>query len=115
MPSETEEEDIKHLLHSVLIPTFPPNRSQWKKLEIALKFINASKKEVKKRNQEQNVNIALKFKFKTKESSTLARANDFCKEDNYKPSHKELPCSRFFQNVEKVTLFRFVDSVQNIM
>ena len=38
-----ESGDIDHLLHSVLIPTFPPNRSQWRKLENALKFINNSK------------------------------------------------------------------------
>ena len=38
-----ESGDIDDLLHTILIPTFPPNRSQWKKLENALKFINKSK------------------------------------------------------------------------
>jgi len=37
---------VDHLLQTVLVPSFPPNRSQWKKLELALKFINKSKAEV---------------------------------------------------------------------
>ena len=35
--------DIDHLLLTVLLPSFPPNRSQWKKLEHALNFINKSR------------------------------------------------------------------------
>ena len=35
--------DIECLLSTILVPSFPPNRSQWKKLEIALKFIKKSK------------------------------------------------------------------------
>ena len=41
-----KEEDLDHLLHTVLVPSQPPNRSQWRKLELALKFINNSKKSV---------------------------------------------------------------------
>ena len=54
------EENIDYLLTSVLVPTLPPNRSQWRKLELALKFINASKKSVKQKkmvvmkNEEHN-------------------------------------------------------------
>ena len=46
-PMEDEDHhhqnDIDHLLLTVLLPSFPPNRSQWKKLEHALNFINKSR------------------------------------------------------------------------
>ena len=35
--------DVDQLLQTILVPSFPPNRSQWRKLEIAMKFINKSK------------------------------------------------------------------------
>ena len=38
------QDNIQDILDSVKIPCQPPNKSQWKKLEIAVKFINASKK-----------------------------------------------------------------------
>ena len=38
------QDNIQDILDSVKIPCQPPNKSQWKKLEIAIKFINASKK-----------------------------------------------------------------------
>ena len=41
--------DVEDLLKSVLVPSFPPNRSQWKKLELAMKFIKKSKAEVERR------------------------------------------------------------------
>ena len=46
MPKENLDE-VEHLLQTVLVPAFPPNRSQWRKLEIAMKFINKSKNSVK--------------------------------------------------------------------
>ena len=45
--------DLEHLLSTILVPSFPPNRSQWKKLEIALKFINKSKKSASLQNIEK--------------------------------------------------------------
>lgn len=51
MPENSAE--VEDLLKSVLVPSFPPNRSQWKKLELAMKFINASKAEVE-RNRSDN-------------------------------------------------------------
>ena len=39
--------EVDHLLHTVLVPAFQPNRSQYRKLEIAIKFINKSKNSVK--------------------------------------------------------------------
>ena len=38
-----ESVDIDNLLKTVLVPSYPPNRSQWKKIELAMKFINKSK------------------------------------------------------------------------
>ena len=38
-----DKENISDILNSVKIPTYPPNKSQWKKLELAVKFINISK------------------------------------------------------------------------
>ena len=41
MPPNEQEVDV--ILQSLLVPHFPPNRSQWRKLELALKFIQKSK------------------------------------------------------------------------
>ena len=38
------QDNIQDILDSVKIPCQPPNKSQGKKLEIAVKFINVSKK-----------------------------------------------------------------------
>ena len=43
------EENIENILQTVLVPSQPPNRSQWRKLELALKFIHNSKKSVKQK------------------------------------------------------------------
>ena len=34
---------IQDILETVKVPCYPPNKSQWKKLELAVKFINISK------------------------------------------------------------------------
>ena len=44
--------DLEHLLSTILVPSFPPNRSQWKKLELAMKFINNSKAVVERKRSE---------------------------------------------------------------
>ena len=46
--SSEERDTVEHLLRTVLVPSYPPNRSQWRKLELALKFINMSLKSSKK-------------------------------------------------------------------
>ena len=56
----TDSGDIDNLLHSVLIPTSPPNRSQWKKLDYALKFTSnikhsSNRKREKNKISESNV------------------------------------------------------------
>ena len=45
--SRDEDTNIHDLVNTLLVPTYPPNRSQWKKLELALKFINISKQSAK--------------------------------------------------------------------
>ena len=52
MPENSAE--VEDLLKSVLVPSFPPNRSQWKKLELAMKFIKKSKAEVERRRSEDD-------------------------------------------------------------
>merc|ERR1712032_180060 len=39
-------EDVQGILNTLLVPMDPPNRSQWRKLELAMKFINISKQSV---------------------------------------------------------------------
>ena len=40
---EASREELDQLLLTILVPAFPPNRSQWKKLEVALNFIKKSR------------------------------------------------------------------------
>jgi hypothetical protein len=46
--SSEDRDTVEHLLRTVLVPSYPPNRSQWRKLELAMKFINKSLKSRKK-------------------------------------------------------------------
>ena len=54
-----DPDDIQGILNTLLVPMEPPNRSQWKKLELAMKFIKLSKQSVagtkKVTKQEWNV------------------------------------------------------------
>lgn len=45
------KEEVEQLLLTVLLPSFPPNRSQWKKLEIALDFIKKSRTQTRARTE----------------------------------------------------------------
>ena len=45
--STDEDTSVHDILNTLLVPTYPPNRSQWRKLELALKFINLSKQSAK--------------------------------------------------------------------
>ena len=54
MTKNSAEEEVEDLLKTVLVPSFPPNRSQWKKLELAMKFINKSKAEVERRRSDDH-------------------------------------------------------------
>ena len=44
--------DVDQLLQTILVPTFPPNRSQWRKLDIAMQFIHRSKMSLKRKREE---------------------------------------------------------------
>ena len=49
-----ETPQVDNLLSTLRIPVYPPDRSQWRKLELAMKFINNSKasaKETKERKE----------------------------------------------------------------
>ena len=88
--------DLDGLLHSVLIPSIPPNRSQWRKLELALKFINKSKNCAKKKRLSKNessfkeipegeeINIKTHEKIETIESAEYLRSDDILTEDHGK-------------------------------
>ena len=47
------QEEVEQLLLSILVPSFPPNRSQWKKLEIALDFIKKSRSQTRMRRRQE--------------------------------------------------------------
>ena len=46
MTQNQHPEDVQGILNTLLVPMDPPNRSQWRKLELAMKFINISKQSV---------------------------------------------------------------------
>ena len=71
MISDKKKEDVEQLLHTVLVPAFPPNRSQWRKLEIAMKFINMSKKSAREtRMKKEKKYKVLKESEKTENDDT---------------------------------------------
>ena len=45
--SRDEDSNVHDILNTLLVPAYPPNRSQWRKLELAMKFINVSKQSAK--------------------------------------------------------------------
>ena len=57
-----KDTNVHDLLNTLLVPTYPPNRSQWKKLELALKFINMSKKRVRESKSTKETGCAKKNK-----------------------------------------------------
>ena len=65
--------EVEGLLKSVLVPSFPPNRSQWKKLELAMKFINNSKAVVeRKRSQDHGTKSTQKEEDKVRKELSLS-------------------------------------------
>ena len=41
--SGKDPDDVRAIVNTLLVPMDPPNRSQWRKLELAMKFISISK------------------------------------------------------------------------
>ena len=78
--------DLEHLLSTILVPSFPPNRSQWKKLEIALKFINKSKESASMQSREKN--------FITKNRDYHQNSRKMSKSFNYHFNDEEKPYDR---------------------
>ena len=69
--------DVDNILQTILVPSFPPNRSQWRKLDLALKFINKSKHsstQTRKRSIAQEYNskqsVICEYQDKTDKSKT---------------------------------------------
>ena len=68
-----DKSEVDHLLKSVLVPSFPPNRSQWKKLELAMKFINQSKAVVERsRSEDQGWRTTQKDEDRVRKELSLA-------------------------------------------
>jgi hypothetical protein len=68
--------DVDKILQTILVPSFPPNRSQWRKLDLALKFINKSKHsstQTRKRSNAQEYNskqsVICEYQDKTEKSN----------------------------------------------
>ena len=62
----TDSGDIDDLLHSVLIPTSPPNRPKWKNLDYALKFTsNFKHSSNRKREKIRSQRVTWKTHIKT--------------------------------------------------
>ena len=53
--SAEDDSNVHDLLNTLLVPAYPPNRSQWRKLELALKFINVSKQSAKQSKSKEEV------------------------------------------------------------
>ena len=83
--SDKEKEDVEQLLHTVLVPAFPPNRSQWRKLEIAMKFINISKKSARETRMKKEQ------KYKVLKESENTENNDRGKKSNDGYNSFQLP------------------------
>ena len=58
MDQEDQEDNVDDLLSKLRIPAHPPDRSKWRKLEIAVKFIGKSKtsaQHTKKRRESMKI------------------------------------------------------------
>ena len=107
------EGNVDELLNTLRIPAIPPNRSQWKKLEIAVKFINKSKNSAQEtRTRKESLKIDPKepelfetassvksskpestvtFKMKKKESENLDKVQKNTDGQGSKKSQKNVP------------------------
>ena len=110
----TDSGDIDDLLHSVLTPTSPPNRTQWKKLDYALKFTSNIKQSANRRRQSK---ISESNMENTHENSNgITKLVQF--ENSSNPEMKttsEALSSSFNCVKEKNKMSKFIDSVQNIL
>ena len=70
------KDEVDRLLQSVLVPAKPPNRSQWKKLELAMKFIQASKKAESRRGSVTSVHSVNSFRSARPPSSYPASSKE---------------------------------------
>ena len=80
--------NIQDILESVKIPSHPPNKSQWKKLELAVKFINISKSSAAARRA--SMKMEPKLCFHTNKTSGETCKKSLCREEylDEKSCHK---------------------------
>ena len=57
-----EPGNVQDILTTLLVPMEPPNRSQWKKLELAMKFIHLSKESVARTKKSQKSQVFIRVK-----------------------------------------------------
>ena len=74
--TDLTKDEVDRLLQSVLVPAKPPNRSQWKKLELAMKFIQASKKAESRRGSVTSVHSVNSFRSARRPSSSPAPSKE---------------------------------------
>ena len=80
--------NIQDILESVKIPSHPPNKSQWKKLELAVKFINISKSSAAARRA--SMKMEPKECFLTTDENSEESEKSLCREEylDEKSCHK---------------------------
>merc|ERR1712079_216339 len=61
---EYQSGEVKGLLETLSVPHNPPNRSQWRKLELAVKFIHKSKQSAIETHQMTQVSLIKRRKAK---------------------------------------------------
>merc|ERR1711953_233852 len=71
-----EPANIHGILNTLLVPMEPPNRSQWKKLELAMKFIHLSKQSVVRRKSSQEIKFGLRERSEYKSMTAVASSEE---------------------------------------
>jgi phenylalanyl-tRNA synthetase alpha subunit len=117
MPNIQTDDSINmdQLLHSIMIPTIPPNRSQWKKLELALKFINKSKHVADEKKKERKLSVN-KTQMKQEMADDSRKLNQMEKASNTHKNENSDPCnSSYIHCKESHNITKFIESFQDIL
>ena len=81
-----DEGKVDELLSSLRIPVYPPDRRRWKKLELAVKFINKSKTSVRQSKERKE---SLKLQPKDLEVLVPGSDDDGPDHDPPQPGHDD--------------------------
>jgi hypothetical protein len=98
---------IDDLMHSVLIPSFQPTRSQWKKIENALRFINNSKQSAHETRERK----VLECKGTNKQTKSMERLEDMASEalDSSYNHHMDMVPHSYFCSI--IIFVLLIDSI----